>query len=281
MVTEKSIISAETLTEKQLDLWGDLLSFSILEESHAVIMGIFLLEGTILYANAGMKTLLDLGRKGPNPLTYLVNTTFNDLCSRPAAIDPIFSGILTVNDHEGLSVSITARVYHRDGEIMVIGEHNVAELTQYNRQTIALNREITNLQRELIREKKHLEATLTKLRETQAMLVQSEKMNALGQLTAGVAHEINNPIGYVLANLYNLDSAFRDVTEAYRELEEVAMDCNRKETAEAIARRHDLAFVFSDYDSLYTATREGVLRVKKIVEHRRIDKHTCPGRFEG
>ena len=76
---------------------------------------------------------------------------------------------------------------------------------QYNFDEITLlNNEMLNLQRELSKEKARLEITLKKLKETQQMLVQSEKMNAPGQMVAGVAQEINNPIAFVTKKLLEL-----------------------------------------------------------------------------
>lgn len=59
--------------------------------------------------------------------------------------------------------------------------------------------------RELFHSYKELESTLEDLKDNQAKLVQSEKMASLGVLSAGIAHEINNPVGFVQSNLRNLE----------------------------------------------------------------------------
>jgi signal transduction histidine kinase len=85
------------------------------------------------------------------------------------------------------------------------------------------------------------------LRDTQAQLVQAEKMKSLGQLVAGVAHELNNPIGFVHANLQLLDEFIAKLLQPGRSPQEIA------KAREAIAK-------------LLVRSREGTERVKKIVQ---------------
>ena len=66
-----------------------------------------------------------------------------------------------------------------------------------NLQLTALNKEISNQKQSLEVQKINLEAALTELKSTQAQLIQSEKMASLGELTAGIAHEIQNPLNFV------------------------------------------------------------------------------------
>jgi len=85
------------------------------------------------------------------------------------------------------------------------------------------------------------------LRDTQAQLVQAEKMKSLGQLVAGVAHELNNPIGFVHANLQLLDEYIAKLLAPGRSQQE------REKAREAI-------------NKLLVRSREGTERVKKIVQ---------------
>jgi len=73
---------------------------------------------------------------------------------------------------------------------------------------LQLNNELAVLTRENVRKKRELEAALAQLKQTQAMLVHREKMASLGQMTAGVAHEINNPVSFVLSNHDTLQRDF-------------------------------------------------------------------------
>jgi signal transduction histidine kinase len=92
-----------------------------------------------------------------------------------------------------------------------------------------------------------VEERTNELREIQGQLMQAEKMKSLGQLVAGVAHELNNPIGFVHANLQLLDEYVRKLSDAH----EAGADAAH--IREAIAK-------------LILRSREGTQRVKKIVQ---------------
>jgi signal transduction histidine kinase len=235
----------------------------------AVAVGIFDEKGLLLYANAGMKLLLDAENTAHHPADYLVNPNFAELIRLPASEHPVFRGLLTAGNGQDISRSMIAEVRRRDDMLFISGEYDVRELDDLNRQMTALNREISNLQRELIKEKKTLEHTLSELRKTQAMLIHSEKMNALGKLVAGIAHEINNPIAYISSNLHSLRNSFSDIMQAYAEIEKLIQNTDNAElndAAEKIREKHDIAFIFEDFEDLHKASADGVARIIKIVK---------------
>lgn len=109
-----------------------------------------------------------------------------------------------------------------------------------------------------------------KLEEAHHQLLQSEKMASIGQLAAGVAHEINNPIGFVNSNLGTLDSYVKSLVrmlEVYEQHEPALM--TNEQIAEEIKttkRDLDLEFLKEDVVQLLSESKEGLSRVTKIVQ---------------
>jgi PAS domain S-box-containing protein len=116
------------------------------------------------------------------------------------------------------------------------------------------------------RERDSLERALAQLRHTQAMLVHSEKMSALGQLVAGVAHEINNPVSFVNSNLHSLRQTLDEVFGAVARLETLAAERGGGDQARAIRADADLDFIQTDTADLLTASIGGLNRVRRIVD---------------
>ncbi|WP_053133548.1 ATP-binding protein [Pseudomonas sp. MIACH] len=110
-----------------------------------------------------------------------------------------------------------------------------------------------------IEERKHLES----------QLVQSEKLASLGQLAAGVAHEINNPVGFISSNLSTLDGYFnqlQQMLEAYRQAEENLATGEQHEQLKALRIRLELDFLQDDIPILIRESKEGIGRVAQIVK---------------
>lgn len=109
-----------------------------------------------------------------------------------------------------------------------------------------------------------------RLDETNNKLLQSEKLASIGQLAAGVAHEINNPIGYVSSNLNSLTGYVKDllaIDAAYGEIEERFGGSlpHAFERARQIKSEADYGFMVGDIHHLLDESREGLERVRKIV----------------
>ncbi|MEK6708205.1 MAG: ATP-binding protein [Pseudomonadota bacterium] len=108
-----------------------------------------------------------------------------------------------------------------------------------------------------------------RLEETQNQLLQSERMASIGQLAAGVAHEINNPIGYVYSNLGTLERYVQDVfrmIEDYESAEGAITDDGVRARLQAAREKLDIVFLKEDLRALMDESREGITRVKDIVQ---------------
>ena len=117
-----------------------------------------------------------------------------------------------------------------------------------------------------------LEKTLATLQETQAMLIHSEKMNALGQMVAGVAHEINNPLAFVASNMHALKGMANDLKSAYQQLSAAVATSNSadlKAIAVKLNKEADVDFISEDLEDLINSSTDGLKRVKGIVANLR------------
>ena len=109
-----------------------------------------------------------------------------------------------------------------------------------------------------------LEQLLSKVEEAQQQLLQSEKMAAIGQLAAGVAHEINNPVGFVNSNLGTLKTYVSRLMMLLNAYEAVDAGGDRSQLEQA-RKAADLEFLREDLPSLLAESQEGLGRVTKIV----------------
>ncbi|MFA7268386.1 MAG: PAS domain S-box protein [Sterolibacterium sp.] len=111
--------------------------------------------------------------------------------------------------------------------------------------------------------------TNKQLTQAHNQLLQSEKMASIGLLAAGVAHEINNPVGYVYSNLGTLEKYLADILSMVSKYEEAErlMDAHTQEIGaiRQFKAQIDLDYLRQDIHSLLAESREGLMRVKKIV----------------
>lgn len=108
-----------------------------------------------------------------------------------------------------------------------------------------------------------LEETLRHLKQTQAQLVQTEKMSGLGQLVAGVAHEINNPINFIYGNLSHAHEYTQDLLRLMN-LYQIHHPTPHPEI-QAEAETIDLDFLLEDLPKILASMKLGADRIKKIV----------------
>ncbi|MEZ7911629.1 MAG: ATP-binding protein [Propionivibrio sp.] len=124
---------------------------------------------------------------------------------------------------------------------------------------------------ELEQEKTTQKELIHKLEDAQGQLLQSEKMASVGQLAAGVAHEINNPIAFINSNLGTLKKQAVELLgliDAYERLEPAgASDAAALDTVRAIKQSIDLDFLREDIVNLIDESLEGARRVKAIVDN--------------
>jgi two-component system, NtrC family, sensor kinase len=145
-----------------------------------------------------------------------------------------------------------------NGEKYIIG--TIRDLTQHKQAESAL-RQAQNQAQERTQE---LQQTLKELQRTQLQLIQNEKMSSLGQLVAGLAHELNNPMTFIQGNLEHGRSqtdSLIELIQLYREeLPDAPLHIRDREAA------IDLDYVLTDLPRIFTSAESGSQRIQSIIE---------------
>lgn len=123
------------------------------------------------------------------------------------------------------------------------------------------------------------------LRHAQAALIQNEKLSSLGQLAAGMAHEINNPIAYVGNNLTVLRrdvSSLMEILQAYREYRPLIgqADAGALTRLDELEQQHELDWIQENIPALLTSSTGGLARVRDIVKNLRDFAHVDEAEFD-
>jgi len=143
----------------------------------------------------------------------------------------------------------------------------MADLTELKR----IEADARQRMEELTHANNELRELNAKLEQAQSQLMQSEKMASIGLLAAGVAHEINNPIGYIKSNLGALETyikKFLAVLDAYEQAELLAPEGNKLPAGLAeLIKGEEIAYLRQDAVALLSESQEGIDRVKNIVEN--------------
>ena len=239
--------------------------------TRAVATGIIGLDGVLRNANAGLTWLLGGDEGSPASLQRLRAPRVERLLVLgSAAADGalVHEGVLSFGDMAAPGHSLRGRVRRQGDALLLLASFDVEELEQMTSAVSALNTEVTSLQRDLMAERRGLQVALASLKEAQNLLVHAEKMTALGQLVAGIAHELNNPLAFVASNVHSLSRSMPGLLRAYGALDAAARaggSPGLQATAERLWQEADADFLRDDLGDLLAGTLEGVARTQQIV----------------
>ncbi|WP_199295684.1 PAS domain S-box protein [Trichocoleus sp. FACHB-591] len=151
------------------------------------------------------------------------------------------------------------RVHERTSELSQANFMLKQEIAEREQMEAALRQSEAQLKQQA----QQLESTLHELQRTQSQLVQSEKMSSLGQLVAGVAHEINNPVSFIYGNVKYADEYVQTVLHLltlYQQQCPAPVD-----ELQAALEGIDLEFLATDLQKLLQSMKVGAERIREIV----------------
>ncbi len=165
-------------------------------------------------------------------------------------------------------ISASPLQFGKDGSVtqVVLVARDITE-----RMTLANN--LAEEKKRLLEANKELSEIYEELKKSQAHVIQQEKMASIGQLAAGVAHEINNPMGFISSNLSSLSIYVSKVSEYVQNLESTVVQLNNGEKhseLEAKSKKLKIGYILEDLPELIKESLEGAERVNKIVQNMKV-----------
>ncbi|MEG4939927.1 ATP-binding protein [Microcoleus sp. F4-D5] len=157
--------------------------------------------------------------------------------------------------HEPIVVQVEPETY----KLLDVHQLLLSQLQIHELSTVAMRES----QAQLRHQAQQLELALLELQRTQTQLIQTEKMSSLGQLVAGVAHEINNPIGFIYSNLHHAKEYMQGLI---RMLDLYRQHCPESIAAiEAEAEKIEFDYLVEDLPKVLNSMQQGAERVRDIV----------------
>lgn len=229
-------------------------SYIVYFKKHFKPAGFYLIAWSILLVGAVLFILKDYG-----VLPYNTFTTY--LLQISSAIEVVL-----------LSFALADKInyFKKENETAQAQALNASLENQklVKEQNIVLERKVKERTEELENANGTLNLTLNNLKSTQSQLVDAEKMAALGQLTAGIAHEINNPINFVTSNVKPLQLDIDDLRDVIKKYEgiDLTKDIHPQiAEIEAFKKQIDLGFINNEISSLLSGISEGAKRTAEII----------------
>jgi PAS domain S-box-containing protein len=210
-----------------------------------------------------MEDISEPGQSGPHQLwsEYVAEAT--------SGTPQLFTWLARRKSAESFWVEITIvrAAIGRHDRLLVVS-HDITQLKSHEQALV-----------EALEHQKNLNC---QLEDAQSQLLQSEKMASIGQLAAGIAHEINNPIGYVNSNMVTLSGYVENLLKMLAAYQQDEDGVSPERRAELVKLREvlDIAYLSEDVGALLQESLGGLQRVRKIVTDLRDFSHVDEKQFE-
>jgi len=166
-----------------------------------------------------------------------------------------------------LSLSQATDKLEKGGERINLTENiQITELAELFKKFNHMTEKVAKRELSLKKSYSKLSQANEELKQSESQRLQSEKMASIGVLASGVAHEINNPIGFIKSNLSVLKEYFEDIESYYQDSLVNLSNETQKAIQQRLAKKHDIDFLFSDIPPLLESSIGGVDRVTEIVQ---------------
>ncbi len=154
-------------------------------------------------------------------------------------------------------------------------KERTSEIEEKNEELKKQQEELKNVNDILENQKEELQRTLENLELAQTQLVQSEKMASIGQLVAGIAHEINNPVNYISAGVDSLSTNLEEIRQVLESYHKINVDNVKEELKEIedLKQKVDYKEALKEISKLINSIRNGTKRTSEIVRGLRTFSH--------
>lgn len=192
-----------------LKLWSNEFE-DALSQNGPLCVAVFSLNRELLFVNTAFRELLL-----DDFFASLMNPSFEQIVKMASREGEVFCGFLTLGDYNTINTSIVVRMYKKDKQILIVGGTNASQLLEQNMVMHQINREVSSLQRELIKKKFDLEIALSELEKSNIELrkIDEDRTRFMQILSHDLRSPFNAMIGFSDLLLTNFRSNSEEVTE--------------------------------------------------------------------